>query len=228
MRDARIVGILYHHGIGDVAVSELIHVRSAPIGATATLVYLSYVECQVEIPREMAQVMLMALLSDTRDLDKQVTLADRMAYDALAEIAWIVDLEALYRGMTETLSDYSGMTDLQIFLSDYKEYEVNGTTFGIADTRALSDPAARDLADRMIAVMEEYYEELGLDMLFAMIKNVGDDEPVHPMYMVAYGEGAEMLMQKVFTMPDGSGYYVFDEIYSRKTDVVPALTDALN
>ena len=26
----------------------------------------------------------------------------------------------------------------------------------------------------------------------------------------------------------GSGYYVFDEIYSRKMDVVPALTDALN
>ena len=49
MDAAKVVGIVDHHGIGDVTVSELINVRSAPAGATASLVYLAYRECEVEV-----------------------------------------------------------------------------------------------------------------------------------------------------------------------------------
>ncbi len=73
MDSAQIVGIIDHHGIGEIEVSDLINVRSAPVGAAATLVYQSYKECGVDIPKDMAQVMLMALLSDTRNMKRDVT-----------------------------------------------------------------------------------------------------------------------------------------------------------
>ena len=77
MDSAKIVGIIDHHGIGEIEVSDLINVRSAPVGAASSLVYLAYKECGVAIPKDMAQVMLMGILSDTRNMKRDVTGIDR-------------------------------------------------------------------------------------------------------------------------------------------------------
>ena len=49
MARARIVGILDHHGIGDVRSTEVIPVLSMPVGATGSLVCLCFQECGTEI-----------------------------------------------------------------------------------------------------------------------------------------------------------------------------------
>lgn len=227
MEDARVVGIVDHHGIGNVKNSELINVRSAPIGATASLVYLMYRECAVDVPRDMARVMLMSILSDTRNMTKRVTAFDRIAYDALLEIADIEDVDALYQGMADALSSYEGMTEMEIFRSDYKEYEESGVRFGIANVNAFGEEAVRDMADRMLDVMAGNFDGMGLDMLFAIVKNKGGEKGENKMYMVAWGDGAEDVLQEAFGNFDGERYFVFRKKLSRKEDVVPAIDAVL-
>ena len=227
MQDARVVGIVDHHGIGDVQTSEQINVRSAPAGAAASLVFLSYRECDVPVTKDMARIMLMAILSDTRNMTRHVTAVDQNAYDALVPIAEIDDIDALYRGMTEAIASYGDMTDWEILHSDYKEYEVGGVTFCIGDVNALGEDDVRQMADRMYQVMAENYEATGLDMLFTKINNGGSDESENMMYMVAYGPGAQELLQEVFGNYDGEEFFIFKEHLSRKSDVVPALSAAL-
>lgn len=222
MENARIVGIVDHHGSGDVTSSEMINIRSAPVGATATLVFQMYRECEVEIPRDMARVMLMSILSDTRNMTKNVTELDRVAYSELQEIAE-TEVNALYQGMVEAKMSYEDMTDGEIFLSDYKEYEEAGIRFGIARVDAVSEENARQLADRMMTVMGE--REEGLDMLFTIVKNQGEGENL--MYMVARGDGAVDVLQSAFGNYDEEKYFVFQESLSRKKDVVPAITEVL-
>ena len=153
MEDARVVGIVDHHGIGDVETSEQIIVRSAPAGAAASLVFLSYRECGVPVTQDMARIMLMCILSDTRNMTRHVTSVDQSAYDTLTEIAAIEDIDALYEGMARAGVSYGDMTDLEIFHSDYKEYEVDGTTFYIGDVNAFGEEDVREMADRMYQVM---------------------------------------------------------------------------
>ena len=47
MAQARIVGILDHHGMGDVKSAEVIPVLSMPVGATGSLICLCFQECLV-------------------------------------------------------------------------------------------------------------------------------------------------------------------------------------
>ena len=45
--------------------------------------------------------------------------------------------------------------------------------------------------------------------------------------MVAYGSGAEDLLQEIYGNYDGVRFFVFKENLSRKADVVPAISAAL-
>ena len=222
MENARVVGIVDHHGIGDVINTEMINVRSAPVGATATLVFQMYRECGVEIPRDMARVMLMSILSDTRNMTKNVTEFDRIAYDQLREIAE-TEADALYQGMAEAKMSYEDMTDAEIFFSDYKEYEEAGIRFGAASLDATGEDAVWQLADRMMAVMDESDE--GLNMLFTIIKNKGEGE--YLTYIIAHGEGAAEVLQSAFGNYDGEKYFASKEDLSRKKDIVPAICEVL-
>jgi manganese-dependent inorganic pyrophosphatase len=227
MENARIVGIVDHHGIGDVTNSEMINVRSAPVGATASLVFLAYRECEVDIPQDMARVLLMSLLSDTRNMTRNVTVVDRTAYEALVEIACIGDIDAFYRQMEVAITAYGSMTDREIFLSDYKAYDEAGVRFGIADVNAFGEDAVLEIAGRMYAVMEESSEEMDVDMLFVIINNKSGDESENMMYMAAWGEGAVEVLQEAFGCYDGERYFVFRDKLSRKKDVVPAIVRVL-
>ena len=55
MAQARIVGILDHHGMGDVKSAEVIPVLSLPVGATRSLVCLCFKECETEITKKRGQ-----------------------------------------------------------------------------------------------------------------------------------------------------------------------------
>ena len=224
MQDARIVGIVDHHGIGDVVNTELINVRSAPVGATASLVYECYRECGVPIPKDMARAMLMAIISDTTNATKNMTDLDRAAYDSCRKIAEIDDYDAFVDGMFAAQNSYEGMSDLEAYHSDYKEYEVGDTTFAIGIVNASNEEEYADLADRMISVMDENYEDHGLDMLFVMVKYKSEDK----MVMAGSGEGANELLMKCFGNHDGDRLFLFDENLSRKKEIVPALSQALD
>lgn len=119
------------------------------------------------------------------------------------------------------------MTDLEIFHSDYKEYEVDGTTFCIGDVNAYGEENVREMADRMYQVMADNYDALGLDMLFTKINNKDEEAPENMMYMVACGPGAEELLEGIFDNYDGEEFFIFEENLSRKADVVPVITEAL-
>ena len=95
MIDARVVGIVDHHGIGDVRNTERIAVISLPTGATASIIYQMYLDCGVDIPRDMARVMLISILSDTKGMTSNVTQLDRKAYDSLLTVTEIGDADAL-------------------------------------------------------------------------------------------------------------------------------------
>lgn len=223
MKDARIVGVVDHHGMGDIVNSELINVRSAPVGAACTLVYQTYRECGIPISRDAACAMLMGLISDTTNATKNMTMLDDDAYLSLPEIAQIDDVDALAAGMLNAQNSYEGMNDLEIYLSDYKEYEVGGTTFGIGVVNAGNDEDYKALAEKMIATMDENYDTLGLDMLFVMVKYKAIDK----MVMAGSGRGANELLMKCFGNYDGDRLFLFDKNESRKIAIVPVLTEAL-
>jgi len=221
MKNARVVGIVDHHGIGDIRNTERIAVVSLPAGATATIVYKLYMDCNVGIPRDIARVMLMSILSDTKGMTGNVTALDRDAYDYLLSIADISDIDALYAGMKAAKASYDGMTASEIFYNDYKEYLAGEYTFGIGDVYTDTEENITALAQKIEAEFPAVYASNNLDMLFCMVST--DDMT----RLIWYGEDAEKAVYDSFPDYDGSGYLLFTPKASRKSTIVPPLTAAL-
>src|SRR5699024_2062086 len=86
--EANILEIIDHHNLGAIGTSLPINFRSKPVGCTSTMIYDMYKEERVAIPKNMAGLMLSAILSDTLLLTSPTTTEDdRFAAVKLASIA---------------------------------------------------------------------------------------------------------------------------------------------
>ena len=221
MREARVVGIVDHHGIGDVRNTQRIAVISLPAGAASSIVWKLYLECGAEIPRDMARVMLMGILSDTKGMTANVTQFDREALDSLGAIAGIDDPGALYEGMRAAKTSFDGMTASEIFHSDYKDYTAGEITFGIGSVFAETEESLAELTEMIGAELPSIAASEGRELLFCLIST--DDATC----MIWYGEDAERAVRESFPEYDGSGRMAFAPRASRKEHIVPPLTAAL-
>ena len=229
MTDAHIVGILDHHGVGNVYTGHQIMYDARPIGATATIVWLNYMNYGLEIDKETAYLLLGAILSDTANLTvTSTTEADRAAVPALAEIAGVTDTEALYATLHAEALSYEGMTDEEILFGDYKEYETAGVKYGIGLVNALNEEIAAELAVRMKTALQEYADTRPADLMYASVGIRENGEKID--YIVPADEYSEQILKDAF--PDYDEYngtaYIFRTGLGRKTKFVPGLTDYLN
>lgn len=230
MADAHIVGILDHHGIGTVSTGHQVVYEAKPIGATATIVWLDYLNYGLEIDRETATVLLGAVLSDTANLTgTTVTEADRKAVADLAVRADIRDVDAFYRGQHAELLSYEGMSNGEILFSDYKEYEVSGVRFGIGTVNAIDEDDAKAMAERMKEALPEGFGTVQVDLLYALVSIREGD--VKTDYVVPCDERSREYFEAAFPQNggyDGTSYIFRNGGLGRKSRFVPGMTEYLN
>ncbi|MBR3017870.1 MAG: DHH family phosphoesterase [Clostridia bacterium] len=225
---AHIISIIDHHGDGTVQTGNPLIYDARPLGATATIIWLRYRAVGLLPDQQTALVMMGAILSDTKNLQSEATtFADREALRELSGIAGISDTDAFYSEMYKALLSYEGMTDEEIYFSDYKEYETKGRKYGIACMRAYDEESAKDLADRMKALFPSVLASTGMDMAFVKISISHDDLSVA--YLMPSNDAAAEVLEAAFgetAVFDGTSYMLMPSI-SRKTVMVPAITDVL-
>ena len=228
LQDAHILSIIDHHGDGTVTTGNPIIYDAKPIGATATIVWMRYYDYGVTPDRKVAAAMTGAILSDTQNMQSETTsLADREALKALSKLAGISDTDAFYQEMFRASISYDGMTDEEIFFSDYKIYEAGDKKYGIGCINAYDEAAAADLTARMMRVLPSAKKTDGLDMVFAQISVFHDGLDIS--YIVPSDEAAFEILKTAF---EDRG--TFDKSVcrmepgiSRRKVLVPAITGLL-
>lgn len=221
---ARILQVIDHHGIGNISEQNLVYYKAMPVGSTCTIVFTSYQETGIAIPDETARLLLAGLISDTRNLKKATTTElDFLVRDVLTAQLGITasDLDAVYDGMLKASQDISGLSDREIFLSYYKEYKLEEVKLGIANLESTGSAPLDAFLDRMLAVMPKVLAETGTAMVFArlFIRN--------GTYLLYHGYDAKAVAEKAFGPSLREGICHVAGRLSRKTDIVPMLTDVL-
>lgn len=228
LRDATIIGIIDHHNDGAITTGSQLIYDARPIGATATIMWMRYRNYGLEPDRQTALMMMGAILSDTDNLQKSTTtFADIEALKALNGIVGMADTDAFYQEMFKASLSYDGMTDAEVFFSDYKEYENSGVKYGIGCINVYDEEGGKDMAERMKAVFPTALTETGMDMLFVKIS--ADHDDVSFSYILPYGEAAEEVLVSAvgdLTEFDGTSYVARPD-FSRKKVLVPAITKVL-
>ncbi len=228
MRDANIISIIDHHADGAVTTAGQIIYDARPLGSTATIIWLRYRNYGVTPDQKTALAMMGAVLSDTKNLQSEsTTFADREALKDLSNLAGVQDVDAFYRDMYEASISYEGMTDEEIFFSDYKEYEIGNTKYSIGSINAYDEESAKDLAERMTEVFPSALASTGMDMTFAQINVLHDD--LSFTCLIPSDDTAEEVLEAALSdiaVHEGIWYRI-EPYASRKKVVVPAITNVL-
>jgi manganese-dependent inorganic pyrophosphatase len=223
LKEANVLGIVDHHKLGDVTTGQPLECWIWPVGCTGTVLKSMYDFHGVEISKEMAGIMLCAIVSDTV-IFKSATCTDKdkAACEDLAKIAGIEDIQALGMDMFKVKSAVDGTPVRELVLRDYKDFNMNGTKLGIGQLEVVDlsilDGVKADLEKDIQALKEEKGNHSILLMLTDIIK-----------------EGTELLVvsddasivEKAFDCKVEGGKTWLDGVMSRKKQVVPFLEKVL-
>ena len=224
--EANVVGIVDHHAL-NLDTNHPILLEVEQTGATATIVGMSYLRSGLVPDKQTAKLLALTILADTNMLTSDIlTEADRTIFDWTAEIGKI-DKEEMTAKLSEAELDYTGMTDTEIYYSDYKLYKAGDDEFrymiglGLAKDRE----ELKDLALRLQDVINREYAESGLDMMLAQVYVPGDSAQ----YYAVAGPDAEYIFEgavgDLVTRDEETGLYYSEENMSRKTVVSPKINE---
>ena len=174
--EAQIVGVVDHHRIGGTLATDgpiFIHFR--PVGCTATMVTSLYNESGTELPKEIAGLLLSAIISDTVLFRSPTcTEEDKAAAAQLAEIAG-VEIEKYGMEMLKAGANVSDLTPDEIVRNDMKEFNGNGKTFTVAQVQVMDTTDLLDQKQVLINALEKLRADNDYIAAFLMITSIIDE-----------------------------------------------------
>ncbi|MEA3189173.1 MAG: manganese-dependent inorganic pyrophosphatase, partial [Chthoniobacter sp.] len=133
-----IVEILDHHRLGGFSSNSPIHFWNYPVGSTSTIVALCYEQERVEIPRDVAGLLMSGLISDTLNLTSPTTTpTDRRVLQQLADVVGIAPAQ-LADEIFSVGSPLLTLTAEEVVNADCKEYEEAGVRFTVSQIEEMS------------------------------------------------------------------------------------------
>ena len=233
-RDGRVLQIIDHHQEGDMVGPDT-YIYRKMVGSTCTLVWELYGQADVTLSDETARILLAGLLSDSGNLKKSNgTDADVRAWSSLTTQLGLGpdEVEEIYGKMEDAYADYSGMSDYEIFLSDYKDYDISGVPVGIGCVEWRDYTTAESFLDRMLAVMPQALADLDRSLVFCLITRYEpgpDGKAVEAgTYILYCGDGAREIAEEAYGPSLREGVCYNERRLSRKTDVIPTLQDVID
>lgn len=132
IEEADIEEIIDHHNLLNVGTSSPINFRSMPVGSTCTILYKMFVENKVKIPKEIAGLMLSAILSDTLLLRSvTATEEDKKTVETLAKIAQ-VDVKKYGHDMVKAGFSIKGKKAEDLIEEDIKTFTASNKVIGVS------------------------------------------------------------------------------------------------
>lgn len=220
IEDADVVEVIDHHRINEISSSAPLYMRLEPVGCTSTIVKEMYDEKGVEIPKNIAGLMLSAILSDTLIFNSPTTTArDVKAAEDLAKIAE-VDIQEYGKKMLVAGSNIEDMTTDEILGADRKKFTMGDQKVTISQINTADLNGITSKLPELIEDMEIWNDTEGQDLYVLMITDLvkGGSELV-----IAGNNQAKKLARDAFEIDENENSKFFPGYFSRKKQVVPAL-----
>ncbi|WP_214630682.1 manganese-dependent inorganic pyrophosphatase [Paenibacillus agaridevorans] len=219
----RVVEVIDHHRIANFETAGPLYFRAEPVGCTATILNKLYKENGVEIRKEIAGLMLSAIISDSL-LFKSPTCTEQdvAAARELASIAG-VDADAYGLDMLKAGADLSDKTIEQLISIDAKEFSMGSYKVEIAQVNAVD---TNDVLSRQ-AELEEALNGIiaskGLDLFLLVVTDILNNDSIG----LALGSKASSV-EKAFNVSLSDNKALLKGVVSRKSQIVPPLTETLS
>ncbi|MFF2155302.1 manganese-dependent inorganic pyrophosphatase [Paenibacillus chitinolyticus] len=219
----RVTEVIDHHRIANFETSGPLYYRAEPVGCTATILNKLYKENGKSVPANIAGLMVSAIISDTLLLKSPTcTEQDVAAARELAEIAG-VNLESYGLDMLKAGADLSDKTIEQLISLDAKEFQMGSHKVEIAQVNAVDTNDILARQDELEAALNAIIEKKGLDLFLFVVTDILNNDSIG----LALGSSSKAV-EEAYNVTLADNKAVLKGVVSRKSQIVPVLTDILS
>ncbi|RUM69137.1 MAG: manganese-dependent inorganic pyrophosphatase [Sulfurovum sp.] len=217
--EATILGIVDHHKLGDLKTDTPLEMWVRPVGCSNTIVKQMFDYFGVEIPKDLAGMMMSAILSDTVIFKSPTcTKEDTKAVKELALIAQIEDPKALGMEMFIIKSDVLTDTKRALVLRDFKDFNMGGEKIGVGQLEVVDLSVFDNMKEELFEAMSEIKAEENRHSVLLLLTDIMQEGS---QLLVLSDENAKIENAFNITLKDREIW--LPKVMSRKKQIIPFL-----
>ncbi len=220
IKDAHLLEIVDHHKlVGGISTAHPISITMRPMASTASLIYTLINPELHNLSKEMAGLMLSAILSDTLEFRSPTTTdEDKEIAEELARLAE-VDMSELASEMFKMKSDISHLDAEGLITMDSKVFDIHGKQIRVSVIETTDTTPALAMKDDIKKGMVSHAESNGLADVLVFVVDILNEEAT----LIVATDEAKSLAEKAFNVKIENDTVVLPGVVSRKKQIIPAL-----
>lgn len=220
--EAEILEIVDHHKIGDLSTKNPINFRSMTVGSTNTIIYILFKESRIEIPKDIASIMLGGIIADTLSLTSPTTTdMDKKVVKELEIITGLNHREYAKDIFNASVNLYK-MNEEELIKQDMKSFSVDNKTYRIAQITLLDATEFMQKKEKLISVLNKIKEDTESEFVLLFVIDILKEGS----YLL-FNEDNRIInhLNRAFNKNIFEGVFLKD-ILSRKLQIIPLLIDS--
>lgn len=223
LEEAEVLEVVDHHNLGTLTTSNPVSIRCMAVGCTGTIIYQLYLENGIEIPKEIAGLLLSGILSDTLLFKSPTTTSlDQETAWKLARIAE-VDPTSYGLSMLKAGTSLEGKTKEDILYMDFKVYPMNEKQIGIGQFFTFHFEEMKKDLNEYVETLNNVAENNNYDCVILFVTDILKNGSY-----VIYSDKAKNLLEQAYLVEELEEGYYLPGVVSRKKQVVPYLSEVLD
>lgn len=219
LENAKILKVVDHHKLA-LETSYPLFYRAEPVGCTETVLFKLYKENGIEVTKEIASLMLSAIISDTLLLKSPTTTEDDVeAVKELAEIAEI-DYESYGLEMLKAGTDLSDFSIEEILDLDAKQIDFGDVKSIVNQVNTASIPDVLEMQEDLENGIQKIIDDEELDIFMLLITDIVNSNSE----VLVLGSQAS-LVEVAYDVTLKDNHALLEGVVSRKKQVVPIMTE---
>ncbi|QZY56196.1 putative manganese-dependent inorganic diphosphatase [Crassaminicella profunda] len=222
LNEADVLEIIDHHKLGDICTTSPINFRNMPVGSTCTIIHQIFKEQNIDIPYNMAGILLSGILSDTLFFRSPTT--TNLDKQSIAELNVILnlDIEKFAMEMFKAGTSLEGQSIEEIFYKDFKEFVLEGQKAGIGQVFTLDIEDVLNRKEEFIDFIDKVHHNKDYFLTLLLITDLLKEGS----YLL-FKCNHHTFMASTFGVSSKQGVFA-KNILSRKKQVVPKISEALS
>ena len=221
LEEAEILEIIDHHKINASTINP-VNFRNMAVGSTNTIIYSMFIENNVNIPKNIAGIMLSGIISDTLLLTSPTTTEyDKIAAKELSEIA-DVNVENYGREMFKAGTNLKGKSIEEIIDMDAKIYEINNQKIYISNVLTLNSDQIFLQKGNYIHRLTEIGETGEIDIVVLLVTDM-----IKGGSYIFFNHKSKDIIAKATNIDKIKQGEYLEGILSRKKQLLPMLMDVI-
>lgn len=220
--EAEILEIVDHHNIGSIGTTSPISFRNMPVGSTNTILYTIFKENNIDIPKDIAGLMLSGIISDTLILmSPTTTKLDKEIVKDLSKIAG-VNYSEYGMNMFKAGSSLEGMSKTDVLYNDFKKFTTNSGKLGIGQIFTMDIDCIKNELDEYVNMLDEVCKNEDYKTIALFVTDI-----INNGSYVIFNTSSKDLVQSAFNLKDGKECSYIAGCVSRKKQMLPNLLNEL-